>query len=194
MVVGFFDGASQNGGVRCHAGDILKCLFLGVYSIKMNCGSRTNTKGELLALWSILFFAHFKQVSYIQLVGDSKVIVDWFYLINNIHVINLHPWMSRIHELNENFHNLKVQHIYNEYNREVDNLSKHALKFDEGVLYYAKGMGVQVELFERITLMSVLSCACPGCRVNEREQRRVGSSFFKFFVCKTLFTTMRSPI
>jgi hypothetical protein len=39
MVVGFFDGASQNRGVRCGAGTILKCPVLGVYNIKMNCGS-----------------------------------------------------------------------------------------------------------------------------------------------------------
>jgi ribonuclease HI len=73
MVVGFFDGASQNGGVRCGAGAILKCPVLGVYSIKMNCGSRTNTRGELLALWSILFFAHFKQVSSYSWLETQKL-------------------------------------------------------------------------------------------------------------------------
>jgi hypothetical protein len=44
----------------------------------MNCGSGSNIKAELLALWYILYFAHFKKVTKLQLVGDSKVIIDWF--------------------------------------------------------------------------------------------------------------------
>jgi hypothetical protein len=55
--------------------------------------------------------------------------------------------------LSEHFPTFKVQHIYKEYNREVDQLFKKALKLDEGVLYYAKGMGAQVEIFERMTLV-----------------------------------------
>jgi hypothetical protein len=60
MVVGFFDGASQVGGLRCGARAILKSLVLGNYSIKMNCGSGTNTRGELMALWIVLYLAHLK--------------------------------------------------------------------------------------------------------------------------------------
>lgn len=51
LVVGLFDGASQNGGEKCGAWVVLKCPKGGVYSIKMNC----ETRGELLALWSLLF-------------------------------------------------------------------------------------------------------------------------------------------
>jgi hypothetical protein len=65
LVVGFFYGASQNGGFSCGVGVVIKCPVLGTYSIKMNCGSGTNTRGELLALWSVLFFAHYKQVSFL---------------------------------------------------------------------------------------------------------------------------------
>jgi hypothetical protein len=100
-----------------------------------------------------LVFCTFQTGFFLQLVGDSKVIVDWFSFKNNLQVINLQPWMSRIRQLSENFQNLKVQHIYREYNREVDQLSKKALQLDEGVLYYAKGMGAHVELFERMTLV-----------------------------------------
>jgi hypothetical protein len=80
LAVGFFDGASQCEGSKCGAGAILKCPELGFYSLKLNCGPGTNTRGELLALWSILFFAHYKQIKSLQLVGDSKVIIDWFSL------------------------------------------------------------------------------------------------------------------
>jgi ribonuclease HI len=112
IAVGFFYGASQDGGSRCGAGVVLKCPVLGVYSIKMNCGHGTNSQGEILALWCILFFAHFKQISCLQLVGDSKVIVDWFSYKNNMQVISLQPWMERIRQLSSNFQELKIQHIY----------------------------------------------------------------------------------
>jgi ribonuclease HI len=140
-------------GFKCGAGAILKCPDLGVFSLKMNCGPGTNTRGELLALWSILFFAQYKQISCLQLVGDSKVIVDWFSFKNNLQVINLQPWMSKIRQMSEKFQNLKVQHIYREYNKEVDQLSKQALQLEEGVLFYAKGIGIHTDHFERMTII-----------------------------------------
>jgi ribonuclease HI len=74
--VGFFDGASQEMGKKCGAGAVLKYPVLGTYRIKMNCRSRTNTKGELLALWCILYFANVMKVSRLLLAGDSKIIID----------------------------------------------------------------------------------------------------------------------
>jgi hypothetical protein len=53
--VGFFDCASQDKGAESGVGDLLKCPFFGTFRLKMNCGRGTNTRGELLALWCILF-------------------------------------------------------------------------------------------------------------------------------------------
>jgi ribonuclease HI len=142
LVMGFFDGASQCEGSKCGAGVILKFPELGFYSLKLNCGPRTNNRGELLALWSILFFAHFKEIKILQMVGDSKVIVDWFSFKNNLQVSNLQHWMSKIRQLSGKFHDLKTQHIYRDYNKEVDQLSKKALQLEEVVLFYAKGIGI----------------------------------------------------
>jgi hypothetical protein len=96
LAVGFFDGASQDKGAKCGAGAILKCPVLGTFRLKMNCGRGTNTRGELLALWCILFFACYKKVTRLQLVGDSKIIIDWFSNENNLQVVSLQPWMTKI--------------------------------------------------------------------------------------------------
>jgi hypothetical protein len=53
--------------------------------------------------------------------------------------------------LSESFQILKIQHIYREFNREVDQLSKQDLLMDEGSLYFARGMGDQVDDFERMS-------------------------------------------
>jgi ribonuclease HI len=84
LAVGFFDGASQSGGEKCGAGAVLKCLEGDIYSIKLSCCMGTNTRGELLAMWSVFFLALDKQVHCLQLVGDSKVIIDWFAYKNNL--------------------------------------------------------------------------------------------------------------
>jgi hypothetical protein len=87
--VGFFDGVSQDKGAKCGAGALLKCPVLGTFRFKMNCGRGTNTRGELLALWCILW----------------------------------------------SFQKLKAQHIFRDYNKEANQLSKEAfLLYEDGIL------------------------------------------------------------
>jgi ribonuclease HI len=83
-------------GDKCGVGAILKCPVLGTYKLKMNRGRGTNTRGELIALWCILHFSYYKKVTRLQLVGDSKVIIEWFNNDNNLQVVSLQPWMQKI--------------------------------------------------------------------------------------------------
>jgi hypothetical protein len=53
--------------------------------------------------------------------------------------------------LSERFQILNIQHIYREFNREVDHLSKQDLFMDEGSLYFSRGMGDHVYSFERMS-------------------------------------------
>jgi hypothetical protein len=66
---------------------------MGIFRLKMNCGIGTNTRGELLALWCILYFSFYKKVQRLQMVSDSKVIIDWFNTDKSLQVVSLHPWM-----------------------------------------------------------------------------------------------------
>jgi ribonuclease HI len=150
--VGFFDGASQERGTKCGAGAILKCPSLGTYKLKMNCGNGTNTKGEMLALWLILYFSYLKQVPRLLLMGDSKVIIDWYTNDNNLQVISLQPWMIKIRALSRQFQQTKAQHIYINYNQVVDRLSKEALSCEEGGIYCTQEAEGQQEIFERFEI------------------------------------------
>jgi hypothetical protein len=89
LTIGFFDGASQERGAKCGEGTIIKCPFLGKFRLKMNYRNGINTKGELLALWCILYFACYIKLNRIQLVGDSKIIIDRYTNKCNIQVISL---------------------------------------------------------------------------------------------------------
>jgi hypothetical protein len=69
----------------------------------------------------------------------SKIIIDWFSHENNLQVVSLQPWMTKIRVLSKKFQQLKAQHIYREYNKEVDQLSKQAMQLEEDGIYHAVG-------------------------------------------------------
>ena len=52
-----------------------------------------------------------------------------------LQVFSLDPWKLKIQELLSYFLHLDSQHIYREYNEEVNLLSKQALFLEEGKVY-----------------------------------------------------------
>jgi ribonuclease HI len=72
-----FDGASIEGGSLCGAGGVIKCNNDQVYRWIFNGGPDTNTKAELLGAWASLIITKSLNIQYIQVLGDSKVIIDW---------------------------------------------------------------------------------------------------------------------
>jgi hypothetical protein len=78
---GFFDGASQGNPRKGRAG----VLFLKEgYSVsfKAALGEGSNNWTELNALWLLLRTATEYEADKIQIMGDSKVVIDW---INSKH-------------------------------------------------------------------------------------------------------------
>jgi hypothetical protein len=78
--------------------------------------------------------------------------IDWFSHENNLQVVSLQPWMTKIRVLSRKFQQLKAQHIYREFNKEADQLSKQALLLDDDGIYYAVGTGLQTKRFERLPI------------------------------------------
>lgn len=75
--ISYFDGASQMDGEQCGVGVVMKLQDDRVYKLGLGCGIGTNTTGELLSLWCLLFYATVKHLSFLHVVGDSKIIIDW---------------------------------------------------------------------------------------------------------------------
>lgn len=46
------------------------------YKLKMDYEKGSNTKGELLTLWSLLHFIYTKQLTNLHVYGDSKIIAE----------------------------------------------------------------------------------------------------------------------
>ena len=145
--IGYFDGASQNGGTSCGVGAILISPVLGRYHIKWNCGIGTNTRSELLALWSLLHYARTLGIDTIHIAGDSRIIVEWFAGKMKLEAVHLTQWMDRILELKRQFLEISIQHIYREINHEADLLSKQALEGPIGQFLVARGDGHEPSVF-----------------------------------------------
>ena len=78
----FFYGACQGKEGRYGGG---MALFLGekhYFHLQLRASVGTNTRVELLALWGLLFFARSKGILSLQVVEDSKVIINWFFSLS----------------------------------------------------------------------------------------------------------------
>jgi ribonuclease HI len=136
--VGWFDGASQNNGTMSGAGGIIKIGETTIYRWTFNCGLGSNTRAELLGAWATLTLATRLDIAQLQVLGDSKIVIDW---INNkckLCVTSLTGWKQKIRSLIPIFKDLKFEHIYREDNEEADSLSKKALLAPEGRILYSK--------------------------------------------------------
>ena len=73
--VGYFDGAAQmnEGGARF----VIYLSETHYYSFSVGCGSSTNTRAELLALWSVLRLIYLMGLPIHMIYGDSMVIISW---------------------------------------------------------------------------------------------------------------------
>lgn len=72
----------------------------------------------------------------LQVLGDSKMIVDWATGRSDIHVINLAHWCQRIEDRISSFELITFPHIFRELNYIVDTLSKKVIRLEEGLLYF----------------------------------------------------------
>ena len=71
-----FDGAALLTGDCFVAGGIFKSHASRVTKWYINCRVGTNTKAKLLGLWATLTLASLWAIDKIQILGDSKVIID----------------------------------------------------------------------------------------------------------------------
>lgn len=130
----FFYGVKQGHDNIFGASMVLHITHSKFYHIKLGVGEGTNTKPELLVLWRLLYFASFKEVSNLQILGVSKLTFDWINCKCNLKVLYLELWQLKIQDLQEGFQELKISHIYREFNYIADDLSKKPLSLRASVL------------------------------------------------------------
>jgi ribonuclease HI len=133
--VAFFDGAAQSSGLCCGVGGIFKSHPERTTKWFLSCGRGTNTKVELLGLWTTLMFASFWSLDHLQVIGDSKVIIYWINRKCNLQSIHLKGWKHKTQQLALSFTDISFRHLPRSFNAEADALSKRALSQVVGRLF-----------------------------------------------------------
>ena len=133
---GFFDGASAGniGG----SGFVIYLNETHFYSFTMGCGSSTNTRAELLALWAILRVCLLMGLPIQLIYGDSLVIISWLNRLSALDVPALMHWSYDIKNMLQFAPQVIFKHIFREHNSLADGLSKQALNLDMGVGIYSE--------------------------------------------------------
>jgi ribonuclease HI len=134
----WFDGAAQNNGTLSGAGGLIKIGENIIYRWTFNYGMGTNTRAELLGVWATLTLAYKLDIDQLQVLRDSKIVVDWLNYKCNLFVSYLMGWMEKIRNLIPLFQDIKFEHIYREENVEVDSLSKKSLQVPEERIHFTK--------------------------------------------------------
>ena len=74
---GFFDGVCQGTPGMCGAGEIFLLNNLHYFLLKHGAVQGTNSRAKFYALWILMKTAVEKGVSKMQVLGDSKILMDW---------------------------------------------------------------------------------------------------------------------
>jgi len=75
-------------------------------------------------------------IEFLQILGDSRIIIEWLKNKGKLQSISLMAWKEKSRLLQPTFRKLSFNHIYHEHNKEVDHLSKVALQKNVGIISY----------------------------------------------------------
>lgn len=120
---GYFNGASQGHLPSCGVGVALYINQNHYIYIRYAPGSGTNNKVELATLWTLLETA-IKDIRKLQILGDSKLVIDWAQGKIDIQNTSLATVMREIRLTFQSFEWLSFHHILRELNLKADELSK----------------------------------------------------------------------
>jgi ribonuclease HI len=117
------------------AGGLIKIGENISYRWNFNCGMGSNTRAELLGAWATLTLAYRLDIEQLQVLGDSKIVIDWINNKCNLFVTSLTGWMEKIRSLMPLFKDLKFEHIYREENGMLTHSRrKHSWSRKEGYI------------------------------------------------------------
>jgi hypothetical protein len=80
-----------------------------------------------MGVWAILTMATHLSLHKLQVLGDSKVVIDCLSKKGRLRASVIENWILKILDLIKDLQEIIFQHIYMEHNKEEDNLSKKAL-------------------------------------------------------------------
>ena len=139
---GYFDGAAQ-----LHKGGAGFVIFINethILSFSVGCGNSTNTRAELLALWSVLRVSMLMGLPIQMILGDSMVIISWVKRLSALEIPTLKHWCDEIFSMLLLLPPVTFNHIFREHDMLADGLSKKALNLELGKGHFSESMDGKV--------------------------------------------------
>jgi hypothetical protein len=113
-----FDGAAQVTGL-CGAGGIFRSHHSRTTKWYFSCGVGSNTKAELLGLWTTLYLASSWSIKNIIVLGDSRVVIDWINHKSNLHSVHIEGWKLKTLQLSKLFSDISFLHLPRAFNAKL---------------------------------------------------------------------------
>ena len=129
---GFFYGFASGNPQVCGTGVILFLKDDHYFTFKARLGVGTNNFVELSTLKLLLILALEKQISNIQVFGDSLLVINWISGKFRIHNLQLAQILQEVNKLSNLFEQADFKHIYRERNTLADKLANDGGKVQLG--------------------------------------------------------------
>ena len=104
----------------------------------MGCGSSSNARAELLALWVVLRVSHLMGLPMRSIFGDSMVIISWINELSALDLPTLIHWCEDIKYMKRLAPQVIFMHIVLEHNMLADSLSKQAVNLNIGFALFTE--------------------------------------------------------
>ena len=114
------------------------------FSFSVGYGLSSNTRAELLALWSILQVCYLMGLPIQRIYGDSMVIISWVNGLSALEIATLKHWCDDISTLRQLVPPVSFNHIFREHNTLADGLSKMALNLEVGSGHFTETLNGEV--------------------------------------------------
>jgi ribonuclease HI len=95
-------------------------------------GAGSNNFSEIMALKLLLLFVVEKGCKTLQVFGDSLLVINWVNRVQICHISRLVPILEEVMRIITAFDSISFSHIYREWNKLADRLSKEASQLDYG--------------------------------------------------------------
>jgi ribonuclease HI len=125
--VGWFDGVTAGNRLCSGVGGVIQIDPNIIIKWNFNLGGGTNNRAELIGVWTTLLLAKLHNIQAIQIIEDSKLVIEWCKGRGRIHSLALEGWKDHISRIHNDFENLSFIHSYRQFNKTTDELSKRAL-------------------------------------------------------------------
>jgi hypothetical protein len=107
--IGWFDGATLSDGSQSGVGGVIKTTQNTYYKWTFNCGPGTNTREKLLGAWATLYLASRLHIEVLQVLGDSRTIIEWLNNRGDLQAISLLAWKDIIRMIQTYFQKAQIQ-------------------------------------------------------------------------------------